>query len=396
MNIVVFLGPTLPHEMARQILDATYLPPVAMGDVWALMPKPPRAIVIIDGVFERTPAVWHKEILWALSQGIRVFGSSSMGALRAAELTSFGMEGVGRIFEMFRDEVLEDDDEVAVAHSSAEHDFRVLSEAMVNIRHGLAEAESRGLISAPTRERLTAYAKKQFYAERSWGTLLQPGVVEVLPEDERVRLRAFVREERPDLKRKDAIALLEHVKALAASEMAPHVPTFTFEFGHIWRSLLHRETRMDDDRLVSIAAVGRHVRAALPERKEILRGAALLSALAAERELSGHTAPPTLEMLENAIDVKLRHQARIDRYLPLELERRGLLDGIVTEIRAQHAVAGPPVEDTERERAREWYEERHGSLGEVDLDDHAIDLRFPSARALLDHVARMLRVRQPH
>ena len=71
------------------------------------------AIGIIDGYFENIPSVWHKEILWAMSQGIHVFGSASMGALRAAELAPFGMEGVGAIFEAYRDGWLEDDDEVA-------------------------------------------------------------------------------------------------------------------------------------------------------------------------------------------------------------------------------------------------------------------------------------------
>src|SRR5215471_4162149 len=139
MNIAIFLGPTLPVATARGILEATYLPPVAMGDVTALLlqPEPPRAIGIIDGVFERVPAVWHKEVLFALSRGVRVFGSSSMGALRAAELHTFGMEGIGRIFAAYRDGVLEDDDEVAVIHGAAEFGYPQLSEAMVNIREGL-------------------------------------------------------------------------------------------------------------------------------------------------------------------------------------------------------------------------------------------------------------------
>jgi hypothetical protein len=41
-----------------------------------------------------------------------------MGALRAAELHTFGMVGVGRVFEGYRDGVYEDDDEVAVVHGS--------------------------------------------------------------------------------------------------------------------------------------------------------------------------------------------------------------------------------------------------------------------------------------
>src|SRR6185295_18286818 len=115
-------------------LAAIYLPPVSQGDVYRLARLGPRAIGIIDGYFDRVPAVWHKEILWALARGIHVFGSASMGALRAAELAAFGMLGVGEIFEAFRDGVLDDDAEVAVAHGQAESGYRATSEAMVNVR----------------------------------------------------------------------------------------------------------------------------------------------------------------------------------------------------------------------------------------------------------------------
>ena len=94
------------------------------------------------------PTVRHKEILWAMSRGIHVFGSASIGALRAAELAAFGMEGVGTIFELYRDGVLEDDDEVAIAHGPAEVGFVAGSEAMVNIRQTLQRAERDGVISA--------------------------------------------------------------------------------------------------------------------------------------------------------------------------------------------------------------------------------------------------------
>ena len=59
----------------------------------------PAVIGIIDGYFEIVPTVWHKEILWAMAQGIHVFGAASIGALRAAELDAFGMRGIGRIYE---------------------------------------------------------------------------------------------------------------------------------------------------------------------------------------------------------------------------------------------------------------------------------------------------------
>ncbi|HLE83613.1 MAG TPA: TfuA domain-containing protein, partial [Thermoanaerobaculia bacterium] len=140
MKAFIFCGPTLTSGEGAAELDAVFLPPAAQGDVYRATLERPWGIGIVDGYFERLPAIWHKEILWALSRGVHVFGSASMGALRAAELAAFGMEGVGAVFEAFRDGELEDDDEVAVLHGPAESDYRGVTDAMVDIRATLAAA----------------------------------------------------------------------------------------------------------------------------------------------------------------------------------------------------------------------------------------------------------------
>ena len=78
MNAVVFLGPSVPLSIAREIVEADFRPPAQMGDVYTAAQGRPTAIAIIDGFFESRPAVWHKEILFALSQGIRVLGGASI------------------------------------------------------------------------------------------------------------------------------------------------------------------------------------------------------------------------------------------------------------------------------------------------------------------------------
>src|SRR5215813_12803310 len=148
MSVYVFVGPTLPPAEVATALDAVCLPPVAQGDVYRVVGARPRAIGIIDGYFDGMPAVWHKEILWAMHEGVHVFGSASMGALRAAELHEFGMRGIGDIFAAFRDGRLEDDDEVAVLHGPAEAGFRPSTEAMVNVRATLDAAEAAGVLDA--------------------------------------------------------------------------------------------------------------------------------------------------------------------------------------------------------------------------------------------------------
>lgn len=151
MKTCVFVGPTLPRKSVQEVLPAAdVLPPVQAGSVYRALVIGYRCMAIIDGLFEQVPTVWHKEILFAISRGVKVYGSSSMGALRAAELHSYGMVGVGKIFEAFRSGDLEGDDEVAVTHAAAEDGFRELCTAMVNIRFGLRLACEQGVLPATT------------------------------------------------------------------------------------------------------------------------------------------------------------------------------------------------------------------------------------------------------
>lgn len=215
MSLYVFLGPTLPVAEARAIVDARYLPPVASGDVRALFNAEPRpaAIAVIDGFFRTRPAVFHKELLFALDEGVPVYGASSMGALRAAELSAFGMIGVGQVFEDFLAGRLTDDDEVAVAHGSSAEGFAPVSEAMVNIRLGIRRSVEARVLSPSWAERLLTSVKESFYAERSWRFVLDLGRRLGVPSDELAALRSFVMTERPDAKREDAVALLRLLAA---------------------------------------------------------------------------------------------------------------------------------------------------------------------------------------
>lgn len=62
MSVVVFLGPSLPVDDGRALVDATFLPPVRAGDIVRALALEPDAIGIVDGYFDRVPSVWHKEI----------------------------------------------------------------------------------------------------------------------------------------------------------------------------------------------------------------------------------------------------------------------------------------------------------------------------------------------
>lgn len=166
---LVFVGPTIPAGDVIALLPGVRCaPPARMGDVHAAVRKGARSIGIIDGYFEVVPAVWHKEILWALSRGVRVYGAASMGALRAAEMASHGMVGVGEIYRGYRDSTLFDDDEVALLHGPAETGYAPASVPLVNIRATLQAALTDGIVDRAAVDRIVAEMRTVHYPERTF------------------------------------------------------------------------------------------------------------------------------------------------------------------------------------------------------------------------------------
>lgn len=237
MSPLVFLGPSLPVELAKGILAAEYLPPVSQGDVYRAVRQGARVIGIVDGYFERVPAVWHKEILWAMAQGVHVFGAASMGALRAAELSAFGMVGVGEVFEAFRDGLLEDDDEVTIIHGPAELGYVAASEAMVNIRATLAHALTAGIVSARTHDELVSLAKSLYYPRRDYQYVLGLAKKAQLEDAELQAFRAWLPQGRVDRKREDALAMLRNMAEFLRNSPEPKRVAYTFEHTDAWEQV---------------------------------------------------------------------------------------------------------------------------------------------------------------
>jgi hypothetical protein len=238
----VFLGPSLAMREARQRLDAIYLPPVRQGDVYRAVRRwQPRIIGIVDGYFQQVPSIWHKEILWAMKHGVHVIGAASMGALRAAELESFGMIGVGKIFDAYRcgrlapyDAAFEDDDEVAVIHGPPEVGYLAASEAMVNIRMTLAKAHAEGILTREARDTLVDLAKQRHYPLRSFKLLLERGAGLNVPDDEVEALARWLPTGKIDQKAEDAVAMLARIGELRADDPAPLRVGYEFEVTEIW------------------------------------------------------------------------------------------------------------------------------------------------------------------
>ena len=209
MSTCLFIGPTL-FDVSTGPSIVRY-GPAGLGSVFRAMEAGHRRIAIVDGYFGTTPAVWHKEILYALAHGCQVLGAASMGALRAAELDRFGMQGVGRIYALYRREAWTDDDEVAVIHAPRELSYRPLSDAMANIRFTLARMVRARLLPQEAAAASVASLKQRHFSNRTRDAARET-LSDVLGAP--AGLRAFDAFESlfVDIKRRDARLLIDHLQ----------------------------------------------------------------------------------------------------------------------------------------------------------------------------------------
>jgi hypothetical protein len=211
--------------------------PAAQGDIATAVVEGATAIGLIDGRFEDIAAVWHKEILYALEEGVQVFGAASMGALRAAECAPFGMIGVGAVFERYRDGDLVDDAAVAQTHAPAELGYAPLSEALVNVEATLERFVKLRAINEAEAAALNAGARRLFFKERTWPQILDAAGLDCEPR--RARLLELVRRCRVDVKQQDAVILAKYLSYLdPARQAAPD--DWRMESSYTWVRTLER------------------------------------------------------------------------------------------------------------------------------------------------------------
>ncbi|OJF68925.1 hypothetical protein BK026_09035 [Alteromonas sp. V450] len=430
MSIAIFIGPSLALSDAKKLIDADFYPPAKMGDIIRVLNTQPSAICIIDGYFEHTPAVWHKEILYALSEGVPVFGSSSMGALRAAELDVYGMQGIGKIYHHYTSGKIEDDDEVTVLHASAEDGYFNQSDAMVNIRFGMETAVSLGIVTVEEANALVALQKRRFYHHRSWTSLIDDAKERGLDAKRLAGLIAFINEVKPNQKRDDAIELLKYVAKVKQEGIAPFVPSFDLESTKFWEQTMRQcsGTKGVNGSSIDNQKVVDHYRMTNPRESLVVQQALTMmlveqeiklksfdvieprEALDAFRKRRNLDSPEQLKdwMVEREVGRdECLELAKIESYIPaisqigadkfdhfmvLALKERGLFTAVREETNKKlHAATelGLEYSNTDDvatiERALSWYQERYGNIN-TSLSRRAAECGFQSQENFLEDV----------
>jgi hypothetical protein len=145
-----------------------------------------------------------------------------MGALRAAEMDTLGMTGIGEVYRMYKSGELVSDDEVALVFDP--ETGLSLSEPLINIRFTLKEAERQGFIVARDHAVLLAAAQSIFYPQRTYGRIMSAAGA-AIDQETQERFLAWVNHHACDQKREDAIAALRYIQGIVEDNQGPH-PSF--------------------------------------------------------------------------------------------------------------------------------------------------------------------------
>ncbi|MFB0610759.1 YcaO-like family protein [Aurantiacibacter poecillastricola] len=206
-------------------------PPAACGDLGALLAEPAATVALVDGVFRTSRTVWHREILSLLDAGWRVLGASSLGAIRAAELQRFGMEGVGEIFAGYACGAIARDDAVLLSHAPAYLGFAPFTVALVDAEYTLATLP----IPPEDRRMMQRIVRTTDYTQRSWQSCCEQfecrtGRPFPVASEDLGRL--------PSLKRMDVLSLLEELaKPRGSRTRMSCSPPHTFYYDRLVTSL---------------------------------------------------------------------------------------------------------------------------------------------------------------
>lgn len=298
---IVFLGPSLAADDAKSLYpDLVVLPPAGMGDLLGAANRfRPHAIGLVDGTFLTNMSVYHKEILYAMEQGIWVLGSSSMGALRAAECDDFGMIGVGGIYDRLVSGEIEDDDEVALTHADRAHNYRALSDALVTIRSAIAGAIAAGIVSEDDGAALVAVQKERWFPDRRLSSVAADAKVLGLDKVQCLALNEYMRTSVVDPKREDAIELLHTMEALPPGPIPEGDRVKTFMSG-VFTASLARDVvvETDDGFPITFDKIRRYALLHEEDYGQYIREARQMTAMATlSYVLNG---PPTAEEMDLA------------------------------------------------------------------------------------------------
>lgn len=214
-KITIFLGPSLQQiEAKKYIKNAEFKSPAKRGDIEKEIILGTKIIGLVDGMFYNQSAVGHKEILKALNNGIKIIGSSSMGALRACEMDKFGMIGIGKVYQLYKNRIIDSDDEVAILYDPI--NLEQLTEALVDIRETLLYSVNNHIINIQEYKKIIRNIQKINYSQRTYDYIFEYLVKNKIINLSKIKnLVLQIKNKGPiNIKKVDCIELLKYINKL--------------------------------------------------------------------------------------------------------------------------------------------------------------------------------------
>lgn len=243
MKVTLFGGAYITEDETKAIIDIDYRPPAGHADIISLIYNDRPDIIILSHAVIPGISVWHTELLEAMNLGVRVYGTGGLGAVRAAELSSFGMIGIGEVFRQYKAGEIEDDDEVYFRSDGfGDHDIR-LSEPIVNLRATLKPAVSDHIISENDFQNIIHIAKEIYYEDRTVDNIFSLARERGFDTHLIHKLGLLIQNHYIDQQKLDTIETLKQVSRLKDSDLDRELPP-RHEYDLFFDALYERDRKV--------------------------------------------------------------------------------------------------------------------------------------------------------
>ncbi|MCS3901837.1 TfuA-like protein [Methanococcus voltae] len=217
LKIAIFSKLTLKEKEIKNLFEESNLnnyeltiyDPIKRGDLQKPEMLNYDVIGIIDGCFLQNTAVGHREILNILKNNVKVYGAGSMGALRASELDTLGMMGVGKVYELYKSGKLCDDDEVAVTFDKKTENGEIvqITFSMVSFREIMKNALAENIINQKDYKLIINSAKELYYPLRTYETVFDKSK---LDKEIQIKIMDYINTQR-DIKHIDGCNMIKKI-----------------------------------------------------------------------------------------------------------------------------------------------------------------------------------------
>ncbi len=164
----IYTGTSL--KIASKSEDVIVHPPIVRGDLINSKYRKGDSVLIIDGFFHQRESVDLTEIKHTIHSGILVYGTSSMGALRAVEAQALGMKGFGYIYRLLRRQAIVDDEIVAQLVNPI--DYTPITYALIDVYYAIKQLRINNSINDSQYFDLVRMMSTSHYSERDSTTLI--------------------------------------------------------------------------------------------------------------------------------------------------------------------------------------------------------------------------------